>query len=121
MALEILDEEEDGLGPALVVGDNLPVVRYAADAGRLRRPHLHPILDGPLAARACTGRETRWLAVRRGYNAGADRAATEACRLAACAAEQGRTEAHCIVVRHAPGGAEAGDGGRAGASSVAAP
>ena len=100
MALELLNEESDGLGPDMIVGDNLPVIRYCGDAGRLRRPHLHPILDEALTTRACMGRETRWAAVRRRFNAGVDRAATEACERAASAAEEGRMEAHCITVRH---------------------
>ena len=100
MALELLGAESGGPEPAMIVGDNLPVIRYCDDAGRLRRPHLHAILDAPLTARACTGRETRWAAVRRRFNAGADRAATEACERAALAADQGRMEAHCITVRH---------------------
>ena len=99
MALELLSEESNGPGPDMIVGDNLPVIRYCDDAGRLRRPHLHAILDEPRAARACTGRETRWAAVRRRFNTGADRAVTEACERPACAAEQGRMEAHCITVR----------------------
>ena len=42
----------------------------------------------------------KWVAVRRRYNGGADRAATEACSRAAIAAEQGRTDAHCVTIRH---------------------
>ena len=101
MALELLDLGGDrARGPATIVGDNLPVVRYCADAGRLRRSHLHTILDGPLAARACSGCSTEWLAVRRRFNTAADAAATEACERAAQAAEAGRLDGLGITIRH---------------------
>ena len=100
MGLDLPDEAGAGLGPAVIVGDNLPVVRYCCDAGRLRRPQLRAILGAPLVRCACSGREVSWVAARRRFNAGADRAATEACELAAHAAEQGRLEAHCVMVRH---------------------
>ena len=99
MGLELLDEEGQA-GPATVVGDNLPVIRYCGDVGRLRQPHLHAILDSALTRNACAGRGMKWVAVRRRYNGGADRAATEACSRAAFAAEQGRTDAHCVTIRH---------------------
>ena len=98
MGLELL-EEEGQAGPATVMGDNLPVVRYCGDAGRLRLPHLHAILDPALTRVACGGRGVEWVAVRRRYNSGADRAATEACSRAAFAAEQGRTDPHCVTFR----------------------
>ena len=54
MGLELLDEAGAGIGPAVIVGENLPVVRYCCDAGRLRRPQLHAILDAQMGRRGPT-------------------------------------------------------------------
>ena len=72
-----------------IVGDNLAVVRYCADAGRLRRPELRAILDADLARAACQGWRIEWVAVRRRHNTGADEAATAGCARAAALAERG--------------------------------
>ena len=95
MGMDMLREIGVGGGGArhaAIVGDSLPVIRYCSDVGRLRRPHLHTILDEPLSLLACSGREVRWIAVRRRFNAGADKAATGACLRAAQAAELGQME-----------------------------
>eukprot|EP00974_Lingulodinium_polyedra_P133845 11227186-Lingulodinium_polyedra.AAC.1 len=49
VALELADSEAIPPGPTAIVGDNLGVVRYCANAGRLRDPELHGVSDGPLS------------------------------------------------------------------------
>eukprot|EP00969_Alexandrium_andersonii_P341110 15078146-Alexandrium_andersonii.AAC.1 len=45
-----------------VAGDNLGVVRYAAGAGRLRRPALCVVLERPLSDLAARGLRVTWQA-----------------------------------------------------------
>eukprot|EP00974_Lingulodinium_polyedra_P029176 2811678-Lingulodinium_polyedra.AAC.1 len=45
MALDILERMDLPLGPVTIVGDNLGVVRYCADTGRLRNHTAHCIMD----------------------------------------------------------------------------
>ena len=63
---------------ARVVGDNLPVLRYGAGAGRLRRPATYAAIAGPLAALTADGWTLDWTAVRRRLDKAADAGATTA-------------------------------------------
>ena len=59
-----------------VVGDNLPVVRFGAAAGRLRRVPQHAPLAETLGAVLAAGWRLTWNGVRRRFNEGADSLAT---------------------------------------------
>ena len=72
-----------------ISGDNLAVVRFCAHAGRLRRPVLQALLEGPLGAVYARGWDVEWDAIRRRFNQEADRLATEGTQWAARLAEQG--------------------------------
>eukprot|EP00974_Lingulodinium_polyedra_P093497 9059219-Lingulodinium_polyedra.AAC.1 len=65
MALDILERVDLPPGPVTIVGDNLVVVRYCADTGRLRSHAAHGVLDSALGRAACKRRPIAWLAVRR--------------------------------------------------------
>ena len=74
-----------------VVGDNLTVIRYAADQGGLRKLAIQATLERPLADLAVSGRRVEWAAVRRRFNALADQQATEAVKSAAVMRARGLT------------------------------
>ena len=61
---------------ARVVGDNLPVIRYGANTGRLRRHSHQSLLEDGLTPLALTGWRLLWQGVRRRFNQGADSIAT---------------------------------------------
>eukprot|EP00974_Lingulodinium_polyedra_P054396 5229759-Lingulodinium_polyedra.AAC.1 len=61
--MALADNEAIPPGPTTLVGDNLGVVRYCANAGRSHDPVLHGILDGPLGHAACRARRIHWQAV----------------------------------------------------------
>ena len=63
-------------GRIQIVGDNLPILRMAAGNGRIRKPHIWQILEEPLLHAAVQGWDCEWIAVRRAYNAAADKLAT---------------------------------------------
>eukprot|EP00974_Lingulodinium_polyedra_P118992 11169440-Lingulodinium_polyedra.AAC.1 len=69
------------MGAALISGDDISIVRYAAGTARLTEPALHGILDPPFGRSACGGRQIAWVAVRRRCNRAADQAATEGVKL----------------------------------------
>ena len=79
-----------------ITGDNLAVIRYAADQGGLRKIALQALLEVPLARLAATGRKIEWLAVRRRFNKAADREATEA--LMAARERADRTTRHEVRI-----------------------
>ena len=60
-----------------VVGDNLAVMRFCAQYGRLRRPATQALLEQPLADLHAAGWRINWHAVRRRFNGAADALATE--------------------------------------------
>jgi len=59
-----------------IAGDNLAVLRFCANVGRLRRPVLQGLLEGPLADAYARGWHIDWVAVRRRFNQEADGLAT---------------------------------------------
>ena len=59
-----------------IVGDNLPVIRFAACNGRIRTPGIWEILEEALTHAAMQGWRCQWYAVRRCYNKAADSLAT---------------------------------------------
>ena len=61
---------------ARVVGDNLPVIRYGASSGRLRRHSHQSLLEDGLTPLALMGWRLLWQGVRRRFNQGADAVAT---------------------------------------------
>ena len=86
LGCQLLDKYDSHSLPcrsACVIGDNLPVVRYAASQGRLHRPHMQALLEHPLARLALSAWNLSWMAVRRRFNAAADEAATKALLAAA--------------------------------------
>ena len=84
-----------GMRAARVAGDNLNVVRYCASEGRIRKPHIQELLEGPLGDCAARGWTVNWAAVRRRENEAADEAATEGVYMAARMVERGaRSRSH---------------------------
>ncbi len=75
---------------AVVVGDNLSVVRHAAGIQRLRRPAMHAVIDEGLRTAHASGWSITWWPVRRRLNAGADALATRAVYAAAALRHRGR-------------------------------
>ena len=65
-----------------IIGDNLPLVRFAASNGRLRTDLIWLIAGASLLASAPLLPAVGWEAVRRCFNRGADRIATAAVRAA---------------------------------------
>eukprot|EP00974_Lingulodinium_polyedra_P128577 11206650-Lingulodinium_polyedra.AAC.1 len=60
--MECLRAPQAPVGPSLVSGDNIGIVRYAAGTARLSDPSLHGILDSPLGTLACSSRRITWMA-----------------------------------------------------------
>ena len=71
------------------LGDNLPVVRYGAGTGRLRRQELDGLLAQPVAQLLAIGVDIDWVPVRRRFNTAADEVATSAVLAAAATSEAG--------------------------------
>eukprot|EP00974_Lingulodinium_polyedra_P027409 2648746-Lingulodinium_polyedra.AAC.1 len=63
--MECLRTDHAPIGPTLVSGDNIGIVRYAAGTARLSEASLHGVLDPPLGTLACSNRLVTWMAVRR--------------------------------------------------------
>ena len=91
LALRIARDIRPDAGPLPILGDNLPIIRYAAGLARTSRPEVHALLDPPLADMACLGQVPHWEAVRRRFNTAADAAATQGCIAAAQLAALGHT------------------------------
>ena len=78
MAVELVQQAHTDVRWARIVGDNLGVVRYGAEKGKLRKADMHRPLARSLADAAEKGWQLMWRAVRRRLNHAADEAATEA-------------------------------------------
>ena len=89
-----------GVRAARVAGDNLNVVRYCASEGRIRKPQIQELLEGPLGDCAARGWALRWTAVRRIENEAADSAATEGVYMAARMANRGETGPRICIARY---------------------
>eukprot|EP00969_Alexandrium_andersonii_P019612 856040-Alexandrium_andersonii.AAC.1 len=76
----------EGQAGLSIAGGNLGVVRYAAGAGRLRRPALCVILERPLSDLAAWGLRVTWQAARRRYKPGGRRRCHACCGLGGAAA-----------------------------------
>ena len=77
---------------ARVAGDNLAVVRYCAQVGRLRRLAIQRLLEASLANVYARGWCLDWVAVRRILNKEADALATAGIMRAARMAETGNMD-----------------------------
>ena len=84
-----------------IIGDNLPLVRFAASNGRLRTDRIWLLAGASLLASAPLLAGVTWEAVRRCFNRGADRLATCAVRQANKGAAAG--------LRYQGSGLECGD------------
>ena len=91
MALRLLRTQFGTPCCVRIIGGNLPIIRYCAGTGRIRRPGLHHILDEELALAAGPGWHIEWVAVWRRFNTKADEAATNGCRRAAALAGHGHS------------------------------
>ena len=76
VGLRLLLDIRSGTRVTRVAGDNFNVVRYCASEGRIRKPHIQDLLEGPLGDCAARGWAVNWAAVRRRENEAADGAAT---------------------------------------------
>ena len=85
---------------ARVVGDNLPVVRFGAASGRLRRVPQHAPLAETLGAVLAAGWQLTWNGVRRRYNEGADSLATLGALWADRLLQAGVGESQVHIVWH---------------------
>ena len=103
-----------GMRAARVAGDNLNVVRYSASDGRIRKPHVQQLLEGPLGDCAARGWAVNWAAVRRREKEAADEAATEGVYMAARKVERGDTEPLTRITSYGEGRDSAERGGDAG-------
>ena len=104
-------------------GDNVAVIRYGAAVGRLRRPHLHEALAGPVAALSEAGWVLGWRPVRRRLNQTRNVAATRAVLWAGALAGAGvRDSARSESVYVLRAGLQTGDwvGGGDGSTVEAA-
>ena len=72
-----------------VLGDNLPIVRYGAGTGRLRRQELDGLLAQPVAQLLAVGVDIDWVPFRRRFNTAADEVATSAVLAVAATSEAG--------------------------------
>ena len=81
--LQMLADTRCHLRAARAAGDNLNVACYCASEGRLRRPHIQELLEGPLGVVAARGWTLSWTAIRRRLNGAADATTTEGVFLAA--------------------------------------
>ncbi len=92
----LLSHRATSKGPcrALITGDNLGVVRYGASQGRLRKPEMQGLLEGPLGELALGRWDLSWLAVRRRFNKAADEQATKAVQWAGYLAKRGEMSPH---------------------------
>ena len=63
-----------------ILGDNVPVLRYAAGMGRIREGALLPILDQAIRELWIYGSRPTWLAIARRDNANANTLARTGCR-----------------------------------------
>ena len=100
VGLRMLMVVQCGTRASRVAGDNLNVVRDCASEGRIRRPHIQELLEGPFGDCAARGWALSWAAVRRTENEAADSAATEGVYMAARMAERAAHRAlhkHCEI------------------------
>ena len=88
------------LRAARIAGGNLNVVRYCGSEGRLKRPQIQDLLDGPLGDIAARGWALSWTAIRRRLDGAADVATTEGVFLAATLADKGSYETQVCVTRY---------------------
>ena len=93
LLLQVLADDRS----ARVSGDNLAVVRFCADQGRLRRPSMQAALAPALARVLGTGWGIEWLAVRRRLNQAADALATMGVFRAFRLAESGHVAPSLLV------------------------
>ena len=111
IGLKMILEVQCEIRAARAAGDNLNVVRYCASEGRIRKPCIQELLEGPLGDRAVRGWAMNWAAVRRRENEAADEAATEGVYMAAGMVEQGDTEPITTITNHGERGTSARRGG----------
>jgi hypothetical protein len=91
LGLDLLRQWAPNDRRARVIGDNLAVIRYGANVGRLRRPAMASLLSAGLAELAQRCWALTWRAVRRRLNGAADAVATEAVMWASRLAATGAT------------------------------
>ena len=75
-ALRLLTSRPQARRRALVIGDNLGVVRFGAGTGRLHHARLQSPVEAELSQALLQGWRLRWVVVRRGFNEAADAEAT---------------------------------------------
>ncbi|MFM7988482.1 MAG: hypothetical protein ACKPKO_55135 [Candidatus Fonsibacter sp.] len=79
-----------------IAGDNIAVLRFCAQEGRLRRPDVQAMLEVKLGALYASGWCIEWLPIRRRVNNEADALATAGVMRAAWLAEHGNMDAECV-------------------------
>ena len=100
VGLRMIMDTQCRVRTAEVAGDNLNVVRCCAVEGRLRRPQIQELLEGPPGDCAARGWALKRSAVRRRENEAADSAATDGVYMAAVMAERGNNEPRIHITRY---------------------